>query len=270
MDAFLRPFLGAVFREHELATSSRKLEFVIRMVAHGEAAVPALGMEEIPAQLARGLPPGVLRTRMLVTRVHPQAVELESGGRIEAAAVVVATDGLTAARLVPAFTAPHTVGVTAFSFEAAEPPLRGPWLLLDGEGRGPVNDAAVMSEIAPEYAPPGRALVSASVLGDARRSAELEPRVRAQLRGLVRRRRRPLAAPPRRRRARGAPGRASLGARAGAAAGPYPGGHHRLWRPPRQREHRRGAHLGPAGCRVRPVASRHLAAFRLTAPPRRW
>ncbi len=182
VDGFLRPFLGAVFLEHELATSSRKLEFVTRMVAHGEVAVPAMGMEEVPAQLARGLPPGTLRTGTPVARVHPQAVELESGGRIDAAAVVVATDGVTASRLVPAFTAPHTVGVTAFSFEAAEPPARGPWLLLDGDGHGPVNHAAVMTEVAPEYAPPGKALVSASVLGAHPDVAALELRVRAQLR----------------------------------------------------------------------------------------
>jgi len=182
VDAFLRPFLGAVFLEHELATSSRKLEFVVRMVAQGEASVPALGMAEIPAQLARGLPPGALHTRTPVARVHPQEVELEAGGRIGAAAVVVATDGATAARLVPAFPAPHTVGVTAFSFEAPEPPLRGPWMLLDGDGRGPVNNAAVMTEVAPEYAPPGKALVSATVLGPHDDLGDMEPRVRAQLR----------------------------------------------------------------------------------------
>ena len=182
VDGFFRPFLGAVFLEQELATSSRKLEFVVRMVAHGDVAVPALGMEEIPAQLARGLPAGCVRTRTPVAAVHPQAVELESGGRIEASAVVVATDGVTAARLVPAFVAPHTLGVTAFSFEAPEPPVRGPWLLLDGDHRGPVNNAAVMSEVSPEYAPPGRALVSASVLGTQLHPGELEPRVRAQLR----------------------------------------------------------------------------------------
>ena len=182
VDAFLRPFLGAVFLEHELATSSRKLEFVVRMVCHGEVAVPALGMQEIPAQLVGQLPAGALHTRAPVARVHPQAVELESGGRIEAAAVVVATDGVTAARLVPAFAAPHTVGVLAFSFEASKPPLRGPWLLLDGDGDGPVNHAAVMSEVAPEYVPPGRALVSATVLGSHADPGELEPRVRAQLR----------------------------------------------------------------------------------------
>src|SRR4029078_2193691 len=106
-------FLAAVFREHELATSSRKLEFVIRMVAHGEAAVPARGREEIPGQLARGLPPGVLRTRVPVARVHPQTVELESGGHIDAAAVGVATDGVNAARRGAGFPAQPTVAVTA-------------------------------------------------------------------------------------------------------------------------------------------------------------
>jgi phytoene dehydrogenase-like protein len=182
VDSFFRPFLAAVFLERELATSSRKLEFVVRMLAQGEVAVPAMGMEEIPAQLAGGLPEGTLRTDTPVARVHSQEVELESGGRIEAAAVVVATDGVTAARLVPAFTAPHTLGVTTFSFEAAEPPVRGPWLLLDGENRGPVNHAAVMSEVAPEYAPRGKALVSASVLGAHDGVAELELGVRGQLR----------------------------------------------------------------------------------------
>ena len=183
VEGFFRPFLAGIFLERELATSSRKLEFLVRMVAQGEAAVPAMGIEEIPAQLARGLPEGALRTGTPVARVHPQEVELESGGRIEAAAVVVATDGVTAAHLVPAFVAPHTLGVTAFSFSAPEAPIRGPWLLLDGENRGPVNHAAVMSEVAPEYAPPGKALISASVLGAHEGVAELEIQVRAQLAG---------------------------------------------------------------------------------------
>jgi len=182
VDAFFRPFLGAVFLEHELATSSRKLEFVVRMIAQGEIAVPAMGMGEIPAQLARALPPGAVRTGAPVARVHSQEVELESGGRVQGSAVVVATDAVTAARLVPAFTAPHLLGATAFSFAAPEPPTRGPWLLLDGDGRGPVNNAAVMTEVAPEYAPPGKALVSATVLGTQVHPGELEPRVRAHLR----------------------------------------------------------------------------------------
>jgi phytoene dehydrogenase-like protein len=182
VEGFFRPFLGGVFLEHELATSSRRLEFVLRMLALGDAAVPALGMGELAIQLARQLPEGTLKTETPVARVHPQLVELESGGPIEAAAVVVATDGVTAARLVPAFIAPHTLGVTAFSFEASEPPLRGPWLLLDGENRGPVNHAAVLTEVAPEYAPRGRALVSASVLGAHPDVVALELGVRAQLR----------------------------------------------------------------------------------------
>ena len=38
-------------------------------------------------------------------------------------------------------------------------------LVLDGERGGPVNNLCVPSDVAPSYAPPGAALVSATVLG---------------------------------------------------------------------------------------------------------
>ena len=37
--------------------------------------------------------------------------------------------------------------------------------MLDGDGIGPVNNVAVLSNVAPSYAPAGAALISASVLG---------------------------------------------------------------------------------------------------------
>jgi hypothetical protein len=49
----------------------------------------------------------------------------------------------------------------------AEPRLLGgrPVLMVDGERRGPVVNTAVLSQVAPSYAPVGRTLVSSSVLG---------------------------------------------------------------------------------------------------------
>jgi predicted NAD/FAD-dependent oxidoreductase len=38
-------------------------------------------------------------------------------------------------------------------------------LVLNGDGAGPVNNFAVISQIAPSYAPSGKSLVSVSVLG---------------------------------------------------------------------------------------------------------
>jgi phytoene dehydrogenase-like protein len=59
-----------------------------------------------------------------------------------------------------------------------------PVLVLNGEGRGPVNDLCVPSDVAPSYAPPGAALVSATVLGVPPLADDaLDAAVREQLRG---------------------------------------------------------------------------------------
>lgn len=54
----------------KLETSSRMLEFVFRMFAEGDTAVPALGMQAIPEQLAAGLAPGTVRLNARVAAVE--------------------------------------------------------------------------------------------------------------------------------------------------------------------------------------------------------
>lgn len=44
--------------------------------------------------------------------------------------------------------------------EIMKPETGHPWLLLNGEGPGLIRTACVVSEVAPSYAPPGRALIS--------------------------------------------------------------------------------------------------------------
>jgi phytoene dehydrogenase-like protein len=183
VERFFRPFLGGVFLDRELETSSRMLDFVVRMFSFGPAVLPAEGMGAIPAQLAAGLPGNSIRTGERVEAVEPGAAVLATGERLEARAVVVATDGTEAARLagVPA---PAWRAVTCLYFDAEAPPVDRPILVLDGDGEGPVNNLCVPSQIAPSYAPAGRSLVSASVLGDPPQSdEELEAAVRAQLGG---------------------------------------------------------------------------------------
>ena len=52
-----------------------------------------------------------------------------------------------------------------------------------GQGEGPVNNLCVMSEVSPDLAPPGSALVSATVIGCPDDAANLENHVRRQLVG---------------------------------------------------------------------------------------
>src|SRR5215472_7645096 len=49
---FFRPFFGGILLDRELESSSRMFEFVFKMLAEGDAAVPAGGMGAIPAQIA--------------------------------------------------------------------------------------------------------------------------------------------------------------------------------------------------------------------------
>lgn len=179
---FMRPWLGGIFLEPELTTSSRMLEFVFRMFAEGHTAVPAAGIQAIPEQLAAGLPAGTVRLNATAARIEPGALWLASGERIAAREVVVAVDGTAAAGLLPEITAPAWRAVTCIYFAAPASPLGEPTLMLNGAGAGFVNNLVVMSDVAPGYAPPGQALISVSVLGDVPEGeGRLTERVRAEL-----------------------------------------------------------------------------------------
>jgi phytoene dehydrogenase-like protein len=181
MQRFFQPFFGGVFLDPELTTSERQLEFVFRMFASGSIAVPSLGMAEIPAQLAARLPAGSIRTRSSVAAADGTGVTLADGQRIEPDAVVLAVDGSEAHRMGWLPDAPTWRATTCLYFAAGTPPTRGPLLVLNGEGRGPINNMCVASEVSPEYAPRDRSLVSVTVVGDHRSEDSLTTRVRNQL-----------------------------------------------------------------------------------------
>jgi len=182
IDRFLRPFLGGVLAGRDLTASSRMFEFVFRAFAHGDMCLPARGIGAIPAQLRAGLATDAVRLGAAVARVESGSVVLAGGERLTARAVVVATEAPEAARLAGLSAVPAGRGLTCLYFAAERAPHPEPILILDGDGTGPANNVAVPSVVAPGYAPPGAALVSASVLGvPAQDDAALEAAVRGQL-----------------------------------------------------------------------------------------
>src|SRR6202012_2043081 len=70
VDRFFTPFFAGVFLERELATSSRYFQFLFRMFAYGDAAVPENGMEMLPRQLAVRLKSGTLETHTCVSAIE--------------------------------------------------------------------------------------------------------------------------------------------------------------------------------------------------------
>jgi phytoene dehydrogenase-like protein len=183
IDHFFRPWIGGAMLDTTLSGSSRMFEFLFRMFALGDAAVPAGGMGAIPAQLAAGLPEGAVRLGAKVESVEEGAVRLSGGERLTARAVIVAAEGGEAARLLRAASGVPWRSVWCVYFAARLAPVEEPLLVVSGGGRGPITNLAVMSQVAPGYAPDGHHLISASVLGyDQREPGSLVSAVRAQAR----------------------------------------------------------------------------------------
>ncbi|MFI8086631.1 NAD(P)/FAD-dependent oxidoreductase [Kitasatospora sp. NPDC086009] len=179
VEDFLRPFLSGVFLEEELETSARYFHLVWRSMLRGTLCLPDAGIGAVPAQLAAGLPAGVLRLGTPVRELTAAGAALADGTELPARAVVVATGPGAAAALLPGLAVPATRTVTTLYHAAPVPPLAEPTLLVDSARR--VLNTVVLSEVAPGYAMDGRALVSSSVLGAAdHREAE----VRSTLAGL--------------------------------------------------------------------------------------
>ncbi|MDR9391135.1 MAG: NAD(P)/FAD-dependent oxidoreductase [Trueperaceae bacterium] len=188
---FFVPFFGGVFLERELRTSARQLRYVLRMLLLGGVARPEGGMRRIGEALAEGLDVH-LETPVAQLDATPEGgvrVALANGGALHARDVVVATPPPEAARLSGAAVPPMRPGGTYLAFDAPAAAAREPRLML-GDG-DPVGDATWTSALDPSLAPPGRALLSVTVLPDADpvpsdpsvdRDAALEGRVRATLR----------------------------------------------------------------------------------------
>lgn len=179
IERLLRPLFAGIQLDPTLATSNRMFDVIYRSLASGDSAVPASGMQAIPDQLAAHLPPGTVRLNCAATEVATGRVTLDTGERIETDVVIVAVEGPTAHHLIGTRpVASRSVGCVYFAAET--PPPGGRHVILDGSSRGPALNVAILSNVAPSYAPPGQHLIACATPGEI--GDHLEMDVRAQLR----------------------------------------------------------------------------------------
>jgi phytoene dehydrogenase-like protein len=188
IERFFRPFLAGVQLDPTLSTSSRVFDFVFKMLAEGDNALPTNGMGMISEQLAGRVPAGSIRLNTRVAAVAPGSVTLLDQAVLRAKAVVVATEGPQAAKLLGELVVgPGSNSVSCLYFDAPVAPIDEATIMLNGDGAadGPVNNVCVPSNVSSSYAPKGRHLVSVSVIA-AHSGADdvaLQAAVLTQLRG---------------------------------------------------------------------------------------
>jgi hypothetical protein len=158
----IRPFLSGVLADGELASSTRLARLLIRAFVRGTPGLPAAGMRALPEQLAARLAPGTIAFGTAVESVTAGRVQWEDG-ELSADAVVVAADPVTAAELT-GLPRPAMRGLTTYYHRAPVSPSSHAVLHIDGQGRGPIVNCAVLSDAAPSYSERG-ALIASTVLG---------------------------------------------------------------------------------------------------------
>ncbi len=178
----LEAFLTGTLATDPALTSAAYVRLLLRSFVRATPAVPARGMVAMPEQLAVRLSGDAapqLGVRLIAVRRGSGAVRATtSAGEVEASAVVVATDPVSAAGIA-SLPVPRMNGLRTWWFAAAAGSAPGsPFLRVDGRRAGPVVNAVEVTAAAPTYAPPGRHLVQASEL---LRGPADEPAVRRHL-----------------------------------------------------------------------------------------
>ena len=186
LDRFIRPFYGGIFLERELLTSARMFAFVFKMFSEGSATLPERGLGAISNQIAADLEPGSVYLNQRVVGLtrqgnHVTGIELESGEKAQADYVILATEADAAANLAGLNFPLTPRSSTTVYFSIPEPFYKEGLILLFPERGRLVNNASIVTNIAPSYAPPGRFLLSTTVLGESPLSdAELALTIRAE------------------------------------------------------------------------------------------
>lgn len=188
LEKFLRPFFAGVFLDNDLETDSSVLRYDLKKFALGRPILPALGMGEIPRQLSGRLPLSRQRYGTTVSLIERDkgrvaAVCLASGERIECQALVLASDERSGRSLLglPSEGGRDWSDVTTLYFTGEKPLYEGGLLVLPEGKERLVRHFADLTNTAPEYAPAGRRLLSATILnsgevapGDLARRAQAE------------------------------------------------------------------------------------------------
>jgi phytoene dehydrogenase-like protein len=178
IEAFWRPLFAGIQLDPDLEVSSRRFETILRMLAVGATGLPRQGIGAIPLQIAASLPEGTVSLGVRVAQTLASGVVTDAGERVDARAVVVATDGPTAHELLGERVAdPGSRPVACCWYATPRPPVRGPFLMLDGEASGPAKNVVVISEVQPTYAPAGTSLIAAAVPG----APALDPTIAARV-----------------------------------------------------------------------------------------
>lgn len=162
IEAFFMPFFGGIFLENELKTPAPMLRFVFKMFASGHAALPALGMEEIPRQLNAQLPNTTFRFNNEVGEVKDQKLITVAGEEIPFDMLIIATDPK---KMLPRLAGPPTAyhPTSTLYYAGSDGQLPDRLIGLVADKTAIINNFCLVNQVSSDYAPEGQQLLSVTL-----------------------------------------------------------------------------------------------------------
>jgi phytoene dehydrogenase-like protein len=176
---FFTPFFRGIFLEKNLETSSRMFEFVFKMFSQGYAAVPAKGMGQIPEMIKSQLRKTEIRLNCPVSSIEGSHLVLADGSQILADRIIVAVQPDRVMKQLEGQFAPSRKVINLY-FSAPKSFLGRPMIGLI-KGNKVINNLVFMDDVSKEYAPPGKSLLSVTVLDSDLGEKELIKTVQGEL-----------------------------------------------------------------------------------------
>jgi phytoene dehydrogenase-like protein len=171
INRFFIPFLGGIFLEKELTTSSRMFNFVFKMFGEGDALIPANGMQEIPKQLAKELSSNQIIYNSFVTEIKNNKIICTNGNEYLSDYIIIATDEINLPKPFTKATKKYQ-SVHDYFFITDKLPFKEPIIALNANDNALVNNMAIMDNISKKYVPNQKHLISISVIKDVKRLSQ--------------------------------------------------------------------------------------------------
>jgi phytoene dehydrogenase-like protein len=165
IELFFQPFFAGIFLEKALNTSSNMFEFVFKMFAEQNAAVPARGMSEIPVQLKSKLHQTTFHFDERVTHIEGNTVFTNKHQEYKANAILIATEATGLIKQYKPEVNTNFQGTTCLYFSADTLHEFKKYVILNSSKSRIINNIAVMSNVSSDYAPKGKHLIACCTVG---------------------------------------------------------------------------------------------------------
>lgn len=180
----IAPFASGVFLNLPSRVSARVARELIHYFLIGEPGLPKGGVGEVSKLLAQGIE---VHLRAPVDEIGERYIRI-GRRKVSARAAIIATDPISLASLISVdslagkkkFAYSSTMSASTTWYHSVDSDDFPEPLRIDGGGGGPVTNTIAISQLAPEYAPEGKTLISTTVMSAYGQEVS-ESRVRSHL-----------------------------------------------------------------------------------------